>query len=497
YNLDITTLQQHINVSIGRSSKSSNPATVNAILNGLEIMKVNNTFGSLDGSFNTDSGPSQTKKIAILISTIVGGVFLIALAITVLVLVRKRCCSKSVAKPEETPDLWAPYRTDVDGANSVDLSRKFTERTAPSASPNFKMGLHINLAEIELATNDFDERFVIGTGGFGKVYRGVLSDGTRVAVKRGMQGSKQGYPEFQREIFLLSRIRHRHLVSLLGYCAEQSKMILVYEYMEKGPLGKYLYGSNLPCLSWKQRLQICIGAARGLNYLHTGYSHNVIHRDIKSTNILLGENYLAKVSDFGLSRLGPSYGESHVTTGVKGTFGYLDPEYFKNLKLTDKSDVYSFGMVLLEVLCARPVIDLALSGQQVNLAEWALHWKRRGQLEKIIDPRLVGKINVNSLRKFGETAEKCLAEHGVDRPTMEDVLRNLEDALQHQETELTREPYEDSGNEESQIPVARVGWTPSARRSIDEDSSMARVSEDYPDVTASKVFSQLITDEGR
>ncbi|KAG1362385.1 putative receptor-like protein kinase [Cocos nucifera] len=432
-------------------------------------MKVN-TFGSLNGTFKPDSGFSQTKKksvhVAILISTIVG-VFLIALAITVLVLVCKRCCSKS--KPEEAPVLWAPCKTD--GANSVDLSRKFTERTAPGDSPNFKMGLHINFVEIELATNDFDERFVIGTGGFGKVYRGVLSDGTIVAVKRGMQGSKQGYPEFQREIFLLSRIRHRHLVSLIGYCAERSEMILVYEYMEKGPLGKYLYGSNLPCFSWKQRLQICIGAARGLNYLHAGYSHNIIHRDIKSTNILLGENYLFKVSDFGLSRLGPSHGESHVTTGVKGTFGYLNPEYFKNLKLTDKSDVYSFGMVLLEVLCARPVIDLALSGQRVNLAEWAL------QLEKIIDPRLVGKINVNSLRKFSETAEKCLAERGVDRPTMAEVLRNLEDALQLQETELMREPYEDSGNEESQIPVAGVGRTPSARISIDEDRSMARMSE--------------------
>nr|XP_010933988.1 probable receptor-like protein kinase At5g24010 [Elaeis guineensis] len=499
FNLDVTAPQQLINVSIGRSIKSS-PATVNAILNGLEIMKVNNTFGSLNGSFNPGSGPSQTKKnksvhVAILISAIVGGVFLIALAITVFVLVCKRCCSKSVTKPEETPVLWAPYRTD--GANSVELSSKYTERTAHRASPNFKMSLHISFVEIKLATNDFDDDLVIGTGGFGKVYRGVLSDGTRVAVKRAARGSAQGYPEFQSEITLLSKIRHRHLVSLIGYCAEQSEMILVYEYMEKGPLRNYLYGSDLPWLSWKQRLQICIGAARGLHYLHTGYSQNIIHRDIKSSNILLGDNHSAKVSDFGLSRWGPSYGETHVSTKVKGTIGYLDPEYFKILKLTDKSDVYSFGMLLLEVLCARPVIDQTLSREQVNLGEWALHCKRRGQLEKVIDPRIVGKINVNSLSKFCETAEKCLAEYGEERPTMADVLWNLEYVLQLQETELKREPYEDSGNAEAQFPVAAVGWAASTSVTNDVGSSMARMSVNYSDVSGSKVFSQLFIDEGR
>lgn len=497
FSLDVPTSRQLINVSIGRSSKST-PEKANAILNGLEIMKVNNTFGSLNGSFNPDSGLGQTKKkkivhVAILISTIVGVIFLIASAITVLVLVCKRCCSES--KPEETPVLWAAYRTD--GDNSVELSSKFAERTVPRASPNFKMSLHISFAEIKFATNDFDDNLVIGTGGFGKVYGGVLSDGSRVAVKRGTRWSRQGYPEFKREIILLSRIRHRHLVSLIGYCEEQSEMILVYEYMEKGPLRHYLHGSDLPCLSWEQRLQICIGAARGLNYLHTGYSHNIIHRDIKSSNILLGGNYLAKVSDFGLSRLGPSCGETHVSTEVKGTFGYLDPEYFKNLKLTDKSDVYSFGMVLLEVLCARPVIDQTLSMEQVNLAEWALHWKRRGQLENIIDPRLVGKINVNSLSKFSETVEKCLAEYGVQRPTMADVLWNLEYALQLQETELKREPYEDSANAESQFPVAAVGWATSTSAPSDEGRSMARMSETNSDVTGSKVFSQLFIDEGR
>ncbi|KAG1354708.1 receptor-like protein kinase HERK 1 [Cocos nucifera] len=494
------TSQQVLNVTIGRSVAKTTPQTANAILNGLEIMKVNNSVGSLNGTFNPASVPSQDNNknrvpLAVLIPSIVGGALLIILAITALVVCKKRR-PKPVTKPKESPVSWSPYRTGVAGSNG--LSSKFTDGTAPNASPNFNLGLHIPFAEIKAATDDFDEKFVIGTGGFGKVYRGTLTDGTRVAVKRGMRGSRQGYPEFQTEIIVLSQIRHRHLVSLIGYCDERSEMILVYEYMEKGPLRKYLYGSDLPCLSWKQRLEICTGAARGLHYLHTGYSHNIIHRDVKSTNILLGENYLAKVSDFGLSRLGPSFGETHVSTAVKGTFGYLDPEYFKVQKLTDKSDVYSFGVLLLEVLCARPAIDQRLSRDQVSLAEWALNWHRRGQLEKIIDPRLEGNINANSLRKFGETAEKCLAEYGVDRPTMGDVLWNLEYALQLQETELKREPFEDSVNTDSQIPVAAVEGAPATSTSIDADGDgMTAMSESNSDITTTNVFSQLITGEGR
>lgn len=501
YTLDGATSQRVLSVSIGRSLSKTNPETADAILNGLEIMKVNNSVGSLNGTFNPVSVPRRNGKnsvsLAVLIPSIVGALLIIS-AIIALVVLCKRRRPKPVPKPNESPVSWSPYRAGV--VDSSGLSSKLTDGTGPNGSPNFNLGLHIPLAEIKAATNDFDEKLVIGTGGFGKVYRGTLSDGTIVAVKRGMRGSKQGYPEFQTEIIVLSQIRHRHLVSLIGYCDERSEMILVYEHMEKGPLRTYLYGSDLPCLSWKQRLEICIGAARGLHYLHTGYSHNIIHRDVKSTNILLGENYLAKVSDFGLSRLGPSFGETHVSTGVKGTFGYLDPEYFKVQKLTDKSDVYSFGVLLFEVLCARPVIDHRLSRDQLNLAEWALHWYQNGQLEKIIDPRLEGKINTNSLRKFGEIAEKCLAEYGVDRPAMGDVLWNLEYALQLQETQLKkREPFEDSVNTDSQIPVAVVGAS-STSISIDEvgdGTTKTSESESQPDITTTNVFSQLITGEGR
>lgn len=325
---------------------------------------------------------------------------------------------------------------------------RLTELTAThSLCSNLNLSFKIPIAEILLATNSFDEKTQVGLGGFGKVYKGVLRDGTAVAVKRAYRercnsGSRQGLTEFQAEILVLTRIRHRHLVSLIGYCEERSEMILVYEFMANGPLRDHLYGSTKPHLSWKQRLEICIGSARGLHYLHTGTAQGtIIHRDVKSSNILLDENYIAKVGDFGLSRsAGANIDQNHVSTGVKGSFGYLDPEYFRTQQLTDKSDVYSFGVVLLEILCARPVIDRSLSWEEVNLAEWGMKWQKKGHLEKIIDPLLKDEIDSKSLKKFGVTVEKCLAQYGVDRPTMGDVLWNLECVLQLHESAINAEP---------------------------------------------------------
>ncbi|CAN1751552.1 Probable receptor-like protein kinase At5g24010 [Linum perenne] len=335
-------------------------------------------------------------------------------------------------------------------------------------------GLKIPFDDIQFATKNFDKSLIIGMGGFGMVYKGVLSDenNTKIAVKRGL-------PEFHSEITILSRIRHRHLVSLVGYCEEQSEMILVYEYMEHGPLKSHLYGSQHSPLSWKQRLDICIGAARGIHYLHTGFIPGIIHRDIKSTNILLDESYEAKVADFGLSRAGPCLDETHVSTGVKGSFGYLDPEYFRRQQLTDKSDVYSFGVVMLEVLCARPAVDPLLAREQVNLAEWAMHWKQNGKLDQIVDPNIKDQIKQGSLEKFGETAEKCLAEYGVDRPSMGDVLWNLEYALQLQESGPLRQVNEDG----AAVPLVSA-------MDVHEGSYGS-------DVSTTQVFSQLITNEGR
>ncbi|KAJ1693585.1 hypothetical protein LUZ63_010283 [Rhynchospora breviuscula] len=484
------TSAQNITVSISLDRIRSN--ITNALLNGLEIMKVHNL--SLSGTNNNSQSKSSRT---IILGASFGGAIVLALILSCLVLV---LCKKRQKKPapdvKETELMWSPMTGVVN--SSVDTSSKSGGLTTIGASPRVDLGLLISFNHIKMATNNFDEKNMIGVGGFGKVYKGVLNNGTEVAVKRASSRSNQGLPEFQTEIEVLSQIRHRHLVSLIGYCDERSEMILVYEYMEKGPLRNYLYGTDLPAgpaLSWKQRLEICIEAAKGLHYLHTGYSQTIIHRDVKSTNILLGEGFLAKVSDFGLSKLGASIGETHVSTAVKGTFGYLDPEYFKTQKLTDKSDVYSFGVTLLEVLSARPVIDQTLPREEINLAEWALLCQTRGQLEKIIDPRLVGKINENSLRKFWDIVEKCLKDYGMDRPAIGDVLWNLEYCLQLQETEVRREPYEDSGTSVAHFPdVPVVRRMPSSVVSHDTGTSG---DQSQSDIANSNVFSQLISKEGR
>lgn len=467
-----------VQISVGPSELSS-PARINAILNGAEIMKMVNV--------QTKSGHKE-RTIWVLVGSVSGGIVVLCLVIlAVLLALRYR---KKKPKPRPTESVgWTPLG--VYGGSSHSRMSEGTAYTSPG--PNGYFGLKVPFADIQLATNNFDKNLIIGSGGFGMVFKGILKDNTKVAVKRGMPGSRQGLPEFHTEITILSKIRHRHLVSFVGYCEEQSEMILVYEYMEKGPLKSHLYGSKFPPLSWKQRLEICIGSARGLHYLHTGSARGIIHRDIKSTNILLDENYVAKVADFGLSRSGPCLDETHVSTGVKGSFGYLDPEYFRRQQLTDKSDVYSFGVVLFEVLCARPAVDPLLSREQVNLAEWALQWQKKGMLEQIVDPHLVGQIKPNSLKKFGETAEKCLAEYGVDRSTMGDVLWNLEYALQLQEAGPRRERQGLSNADSSQSSTAGIvpGVPSSSIRPETYDDNGGS------EMNSSQVFSQLMTNEGR
>lgn len=406
--------------------------TIDAILNGLEVMKMSNSVNSLDGEFGVDGrkadGDGAKPKAMAVVGIAMGfGALAGVAAMTV----------KWYKRPQDWQkrNSFSSWLLPIHTGQSFSSSKGsgYGSKSGFTFSSTMGLGRYFSLAELQEATKSWDENAVIGVGGFGNVYLGEIDDGTKVAVKRGNPQSEQGITEFQTEIQMLSKLRHRHLVSLIGYCDENSEMILVYEFMANGHVRDHIYGKDLPSLSWKQRLEICIGAARGLHYLHTGAATGIIHRDVKTTNILLDENFVAKVSDFGLSKDAPGMNQTHVSTAVKGSFGYLDPEYFRRQQLTDKSDVYSFGVVMLEVLCARPALDPALPREQVNLAEWAMQWKRKGLMENIIDPLLAGTINKDSMNKYVEAAEKCLAEYGVDRPSMGDVLWNLEYALQLQE----------------------------------------------------------------
>ncbi|KAG2308145.1 hypothetical protein Bca4012_082818 [Brassica carinata] len=400
-----------LNVSVGNKV----PGKDAGFLNGLEIME----FLEMSGS---DSSDGSSSRVYIVAGSVAAGLFLVLCLLFMVLLKRKR--SKKNKKQDAEITVWSPLPL-FRGVGSSDNRHFYSDNNSPLVS--LSLGLKIPFKDILIATNNFDEMLLIGKGGFGDVYKATLPDESRVAIKRGKPGSGQGILEFQTEIQVLSRISHRHLVSLTGYCEENSEMILVYEFIEKGTLQEHLYGSDLPSLSWKQRLEICIGAARGLHYLHSGSEEAIIHRDVKSTNILLDENTVAKVADFGISKLVVRSQEPiSVSTNIKGTYGYLDPEYMYTRILTEKSDVYSFGVVLLEVLCARPALDRRLPLEEQNLADWAMSCKSNGMVGKIVDQRLVGQIEPNVLRKFVEVAEKCLKDNGDERPSMGDVSWELE-----------------------------------------------------------------------
>ncbi|KAL8100249.1 hypothetical protein AgCh_032481 [Apium graveolens] len=299
------------------------------------------------------------------------------------------------------------------------------------------------LPDIKLATNNFDEELVIGKGGFGIVYKGIIDFGERiVAIKRAKSTSKQRSREFLSEIEMLSKFQHSHIVSLIGYCDDGEEMILVYDYMPSGSLADHLHkrvrkgDASLPSLTWVQRLKICIGAAHGLEYLHTGtgIENRVIHRDVKTSNILLDKNLAAKISDFGLSKTGPANQTcTYVSTRVRGTHGYLDPYYVATDRVTSKSDVYAFGVVLFEALCGRPAVDASLDEEQISLAGWAQHCSKEGLLEQIIDPNIKVNISSDSLNTYVDIAIKCLHTQPKRRPTMAEVVVGLQSALALQE----------------------------------------------------------------
>ncbi|XP_022144042.1 LRR receptor-like serine/threonine-protein kinase IOS1 [Momordica charantia] len=351
----------------------------------------------------------KNKNVIIPIVASIGG-FLVVLAISAITFWIIKCRRKqgknviSVVEKSETNSQFG---------NSLEVRRR-----------------QFTYSEVVKMTNNFKR--VLGKGGFGEVYHGVVDD-VQVAVKMLSLSSSQGYREFQAEVTLLMRVHHRNLTSLVGYLSEGNHLGLIYEYMANGDLAEHLSERSNRILSWEDRLRIAMDAAQGLEYLHYGCKPPIVHRDVKTTNILLTENLQGKLADFGLSKSFPIDGKTHVSTVVAGTPGYLDPEYYVSNRLTEKSDVYSFGIALLEIISCRPVISR--TEDTPHIARWVNSLVSQGDIQNIVDPRLQGQYETNSVWKAVEVAMACVAANSSRRPTMSEVVAELKDCLG---TELNR-----------------------------------------------------------
>ncbi|KAG4946587.1 hypothetical protein AAZX31_15G169800 [Glycine max] len=294
--------------------------------------------------------------------------------------------------------------------------------------------LHVfSLAELKIITQQFSSSNFLGEGGFGPVHKGFIDDKLRhglkaqpVAVKLLDLDGSQGHKEWLTEVVFLGQLRHPHLVKLIGYCCEEEHRVLVYEYLPRGSLENQLFRRFSASLSWSTRMKIAVGAAKGLAFLHEA-EKPVIYRDFKASNILLGSDYNAKLSDFGLAKDGPEGDDTHVSTRVMGTHGYAAPEYIMTGHLTAMSDVYSFGVVLLELLTGRRSVDKNRPPREQNLVEWArpmLNDSRK--LSRIMDPRLEGQYSEMGTKKAAALAFQCLSHRPRSRPSMSTVVKTLE-----------------------------------------------------------------------
>ncbi|KAF3331896.1 serine/threonine-protein kinase CDL1-like protein [Carex littledalei] len=303
----------------------------------------------------------------------------------------------------------------------------YTEFDKKGVCPDPKNANKFTLRQMVVATSNFAEANLIGEGGFGRVYKGQLVCGQTVAIKQLKKTGMEGTHEFVVECLMLLLLHHPNLVSLIGYCAEGDQRILVYEHMAQGSLENHLFDlpPNSKPLDWSTRLKIATGAARGLQYLHE-VKPPVIYRDLKSSNILLDNEFNPKLSDFGLAKLGPTGDSTHVSTRVMGTYGYCAPDYYMSGKLSVKSDVYSFGVVLLELITGRKAYDMSREEGERSLILWSRPFLNSRGYMHLADPLLNGCYPKRSLYQLAEVISLCLKEQPHMRPSMCDLTSALE-----------------------------------------------------------------------
>lgn len=280
--------------------------------------------------------------------------------------------------------------------------------------------------DLHVATKGFRDEQVLGCGGFGRVYKGVLpSNGLQIAVKRILRESTQGVKDFIAEISSLGRLQHRNLVQIRGYCKRGMHLFIVYDFMPNGSLDKLIFGNPDTVLKWAQRYKILTDVAEGLLYLHQGWDKIVVHRDIKSSNILIDDKFNGKLGDFGLARL-YEHEENPLTTRLVGTLGYIAPEVLRTGKATPRSDVYSFGIVMLEVACGRRPVELNVDGAQILLVDWVRDLHANGRLIDAADPNLGGAYAEHEMDRVLRLGMVCCSEEPEARDDMRQVVQILE-----------------------------------------------------------------------
>ncbi|XP_042506079.1 probable serine/threonine-protein kinase PBL15 [Macadamia integrifolia] len=336
--------------------------------------------------------------------------------------------SKKVA---ELPSFrWLSF-SDLSSSTS---STRINEDLAHSFGPDL---FDFQLSELRAITQNFSSNFLLGEGGFGTVHKGYIDENLRTGLKAQAVAVKildieglQGHREWLAEVIFLGQLRHPNLVKLIGYCCEDEDRLLVYEFMPRGSLENHLFKRISVSLPWGTRLKIAIGAAKGLAFLH-GAEKPVIYRDFKTSNVLLDSDFSAKLSDFGLAKMGPEGSNTHVTTRVMGTYGYAAPEYVTTGHLTAKSDVYSFGVVLLELLTGRRAMEKTRPKSEQNLVDWVKPYLTSSRkLRYVMDQKLAGQYSVKGAREMASLALKCVSSHPKDRPRMPVIVEILEE-IQH------------------------------------------------------------------
>ncbi|XP_004298491.1 PREDICTED: probable receptor protein kinase TMK1 [Fragaria vesca subsp. vesca] len=447
----------------------------------------NPDIGKDSPSGTADGGGSKKSKTGMnVVGVVMGGVagVLLLVLLSVFLLKKKQRGSGKVQSPNAL--VIHPHHSGDQNAVKITVANRVNGIGSENRSPHdihVESGnMIISIQVLRSVTNNFNEDKILGKGGFGTVYEGELHDGTKIAVKRMESGmvADKGLHEFKSEIAVLTKVRHRHLVGLLGYCLDGNEKLLVYEHMPQGTLSRHLFNwkeEGLKPLEWTRRLTIALDVARGVQYLHGLANEIFIHRDLKPSNILLGDDMRAKVADFGLVRLAPA-GKASIETRLAGTFGYLAPEYAATGRMTLKVDVYSFGVILMELITGRKAIDESQPGESCHLVTWFRRKLIKTEaFPEIVDPRIsVNEETISSICTVAELAGHCSAREPYQRPDIGHAV-NVLSSLVEQWKPSKQEDFDEMDAINFDVPLneAVKMWKAAEGKSNIDDSSSSSI----------------------